>query len=64
MSRIQINIETGEKGLWYATSPEVKGLLVAGTTLLECISAIPAALKDMEVVRRAFAPTAEFSKAD
>jgi hypothetical protein len=31
--RYRFDIELGDRGLWYATSPDVKGLLVAEHTL-------------------------------
>lgn len=42
-----IVIEEGESGLWFATSPDVKGLLVAEKSFDEAILAVPQALKDL-----------------
>ena len=41
MERFTLYVERGTWGLWYVTSPECKGLLVAETSLsaaLECVS--------------------------
>lgn len=49
---IQINIEKGKEGLFYATSPEIKGFLVAEKTLIECIEQIPEAFYKLELAKK------------
>lgn len=47
---MQINIEKG-RTMFFATSPEVKGLLVGNRTLAGCIAAIPECLKSLEAAK-------------
>jgi hypothetical protein len=37
--RTRFNVERGNRGLWYATSADAEGLLVAEHTLGDCLSA-------------------------
>ena len=45
--RYRFDVELGNRGLWYATSPDVKGLLVAEHTLEACLSEIVPTLERM-----------------
>ena len=53
MSEPQINVERGQHGLWYATSPDVPGLFVAETdeaSLREVLAlALAAREKDYDI---------------
>lgn len=44
---IRVKIEHGDAGLWYATSPDIKGLLVAKKTRDACVGAVPDAVRDL-----------------
>jgi hypothetical protein len=44
---VRIKCEKGKAGLFYATSPDLKGLLVAESTADELQRAIPKAIRDM-----------------
>ena len=44
---IRVRIEEGNAGLFYATSPDLKGLLVAEPTLAELDRAIPKSIVDL-----------------
>lgn len=41
---VRVKVERGSAGLYYATSPDVRGLLVAKSTVEELEEAIPEAL--------------------
>jgi hypothetical protein len=43
----RVKIEKGRAGLYYATSPNLKGLLVAGDTMEKAEMAVPQAIKDL-----------------
>jgi hypothetical protein len=45
------NIECGAHGLWYATSPNVNGLLVAESTLDLCLCEIVPTMERMKLAR-------------
>jgi predicted RNase H-like HicB family nuclease len=45
---IRFEVEQGEAGLWYGTSPDVKGLLVAEQTFAACLRMIPEAIENLE----------------
>lgn len=47
MNEIRIIREQGKAGLYYATSPDLPGLLVAESTLEALDEAIPLAIEDM-----------------
>jgi hypothetical protein len=49
--RYRFDVELGNRGLWYATSPDVKGLLVAEHTLA-CLSEIVPTLERMALACR------------
>jgi hypothetical protein len=51
-TKYTFNIEQGLRGMWFATSPEVKGLLVAEHTLGDCLSAIVPTLENMDLATR------------
>jgi hypothetical protein len=44
---VRVKIEEGKTGLFFATSPELKGLLVAEATVQEIYEVIPAAIADL-----------------
>jgi hypothetical protein len=44
---VRIKCEKGKTGLFYATSPDLKGLLVAEATIDALQTAIPKAIRDM-----------------
>ena len=44
---IRIDLEVGDTGRLYATSPDLKGLLVGRRTIQELEVAIPAAIRDL-----------------
>jgi len=43
---VNVNIETGEHGLYYGTSDQLKGLLIAERTPDEVLQAAPKAMAD------------------
>ncbi len=45
--RIPINIELGKHGLYYGTSPAMKGLLVIGDSIEEVMRRVPHAISEM-----------------
>ena len=47
---VRIKIEQGDAGLLFATSPEIKGLLVAEETAEALAREIPKAIRDMYAV--------------
>jgi hypothetical protein len=49
--KMKFTVEYDDVGLWYGTSEDDRGLLVAGKTRDECIMAIPKALNDLEAAR-------------
>jgi len=50
-TKFMISIEKGRAGLWYAASPEIKGLFVAERTAADAIRKIPEALAELEAAR-------------
>jgi hypothetical protein len=50
-SLIRVEIERGEKGLFYATSPDLRGLLVAKPTVEALESYIPQAIEELHSVK-------------
>lgn len=44
---VRVKIEEGRAGLFYATSPTLKGLLVAEDTMEKAELAVPQAIKDL-----------------
>lgn len=44
---VRVRVEKGRAGLYYATSPDLKGLLVGEPTLEALEQAIPAAVADL-----------------
>lgn len=44
---VRINRELGAGGYYYATSPDIRGLLVVKPTLAELDAAIPQAIADL-----------------
>jgi hypothetical protein len=44
---VRVKVDQGKAGLFYATSPDLKGLLVAMHSLEEINTAIPAAITDL-----------------
>jgi len=49
---INIEIEEGTSGLFFATSPEVRGLMVSGHSKEECIAKVPFALIDLKAAQK------------
>lgn len=49
--RVRIRVKEGRAGLFYASSPDMKGLLVAEPTINELEEAIPRAIRDMYAAR-------------
>lgn len=45
--RLPIKVEQGEAGLWYVTSPLIKGLLVAAHSEVAALRKVQSALTDM-----------------
>jgi hypothetical protein len=52
---IRVKIEDGKTGLFFATSPDLQGLLVGKPTLDELFEAIPQAIVDLFAVGRGVA---------
>lgn len=50
MTEIPINIELGEHGLYYGTSPAMKGLLVIGDSVKQVMERVPKAIEEMRSV--------------
>jgi hypothetical protein len=44
---VRVKLELGEAGLWFATSPDLKGLLVAERSREEAEEVVPVAIRDM-----------------
>jgi hypothetical protein len=44
---IRVKIEEGKTGLFYATSPDLRGLLVAKPTVDDLFEAVPQAIADL-----------------
>lgn len=55
MLDLTLEIKEGRTGLIYATSPNPRGLLVAGRSLAEVLAKIPAALEELEEAMRSVA---------
>jgi len=51
-AKYTFNVEAGDCGLWYATSADVKGLLVAEHTLHDCLSEIAPMLERLDLARQ------------
>jgi predicted RNase H-like HicB family nuclease len=49
---ILINVELGEHGLYYGTSPQEKGLLVTGKSIKEMMDRVPSALTELRRVEK------------
>lgn len=49
--KLRLHIE-GEAGLFYITSPDVSGLLVAKPTLKEAMADVPRAIQELDTIRR------------
>ena len=47
IERVTIEIEQGREGLYYATSPDIRGLLVAMRTVAEVWADIPRAIAEI-----------------
>lgn len=45
---LKIEEDASGSGLWFAESPDVRGLLVAEPTFEACLAAIPKALSDLK----------------
>lgn len=51
MTDIPISIDLGKHGLYYGTSPAVKGLLVIGNSVKDVMAKIPQALTELRAAR-------------
>ncbi|MGX1171274.1 putative RNase H-like HicB family nuclease [Bradyrhizobium sp. USDA 372] len=51
-NRLTVVVEQGERGLWYATSPDEKGLLAVGKTPALAVKQASWALLDLERARK------------
>lgn len=47
MTPLRLEIEKGTTGLWFVTSPDVRGLLISGLTPDAALAAVPGALRDL-----------------
>jgi len=45
---MNLDIEQGSAGLWYVTSPDVKGLLIADKTPEGALSQVPQAVREIQ----------------
>ena len=45
--RVRVRLEEGKTGLFYATSPDLKGLLVAEPSVDAVVKAVPGAIAEM-----------------
>lgn len=52
-SRTTLIIERGTSGLYFASSPELPGLLAVGDSLEECVGEIPKSIKALRDAREA-----------
>jgi predicted RNase H-like HicB family nuclease len=52
MASFNLQIEQGDSGRWYVTSPELRGLLVCGDTIDEALGAVRPAGRGMLAVMR------------
>lgn len=50
MTDILINIELGEHGLYYGTSPAMKGLIVIGDSPEQVMGRVPKAIEELRSV--------------
>ena len=48
---VPVDVEEGDAGLWYVTSPLVRGLLVADKTEEAALARVPAALRELAGAR-------------
>lgn len=51
MQAMRITVERGNHGLFYATSEDERGLLVAEPTIEQLFAAIPQAVRDLDRAR-------------
>lgn len=49
---VPVEIERGEHGLYYGTSPKVRGLLVTGNTYDEVVEQVPRAIEELQTVTK------------
>lgn len=52
MEKFTLNIEKGKTGLWFVTSPDIRGLLVSERTLTEALHETPVAMAQLEIAQR------------
>lgn len=50
--RLSVDVEQGEHGLFYATSPLIRGLLTVGASADEALAKVPAAIYDLSAAAR------------
>jgi predicted RNase H-like HicB family nuclease len=58
-----INIQLGEHGLYYGTSPHIKGLLVTGDSVEQVMGRVPGAIAEMRVAAEMAKLKAELEEA-
>jgi hypothetical protein len=56
--KFSLTVEHGKAGLWYITSHDLRGLLVAEETLMDALEAMPAVWEAMEEARAMASPEA------
>jgi predicted RNase H-like HicB family nuclease len=52
MTDIPITIERGKHGLYYGTSPALRGLLVAGKSIKDVMARIPQAITELRTAQQ------------
>lgn len=52
MEKFTLTVEHGKAGLWYVTSPEIKGLLVTGYTIEGVLDHVGGAIEDLQRAAR------------
>jgi predicted RNase H-like HicB family nuclease len=63
MNDIPIDVELGENGLYYGTSPAMKGLLVTGKTAEQVMERVPSAIAEMRAAAEILALTNKLDEA-
>lgn len=52
-ANLTLQVVKGDTGLWFVTSPNPRGLLVAGKTMAEAIAGVPNALTELVIAQQA-----------
>lgn len=58
VEKFSLDIERGKEGLWYATSPNIKGFFLVDKTLPALLHETPWAINELEQARAAGSPKA------